>query len=587
MDIQEALFDLPSNSSRPPVVIEERPGAQDLYERVSSDAGSLSLSEALATMDLVDVGSNGQFLIMAERDSDAPTYDDGTVKFRDPGILKNAAISEMGYTSPSPFTSWTRRDDNTKLQGQSGLRIYYNMRRQDGAVRATQRLVKTPVQGAHWFVEPFVKDDNSPVTTQDQNIANFIERDLFTDMNVSWSTFLADTLLCLDYGYMAFEKVWAFGPDNKLHLRKLGPRHPLDIQEWLYDREGGPDGCIMFSNPYSGPSAISEGTGMASPGDPSMPFIPINKLVIFTHEAEAGDLTGIPVLRSVYKHWYYKDTLYKIDAIQKERHGIGVPIIKLPPGFSAADQALADNLGRNLRTNERAHVTLPPMWDLIFAKLEGQPVDCLKSIEHHDMRIKSNILGSFLDATTGTQDGNIDMFLKSTRYIAEMIADIFNKYVIPQMVDMNFKLGPDRGYPMLRARRIGEWEDLRTLSFAIRNMVGADVIRPDDRLEAHLRREMDLPAADPTTTRVPANPALSVEKAARPATDAPTDPGAEAAAKHEPGTNPPGTSGSATTANGQQVQDAANNKSGGARQRNLPPVGTPRSNSGTDRSGGK
>jgi hypothetical protein len=530
------------------------------------DPGSVELSELLATLDVVSIPDDHSYIVMAER-------------HRDPGVTENAALKEFGYTAPSPFTSWTRRDDNTKLREHQGLHIYYNMRRQDGAIRAAMRLLRTPVQGAHWFVEPWTADDNTPATTQDKNIASFVADNIFERLTIPWATLLSDILLMAEYGYMCFEKVYlGEDPDGKLRLSKLAPRHPLDIQEWDYDRNGGPNGCVMYSNPYSGPSPITVGTGMTPSGGPGIStpserFIPIKKLVVFSHEPEAGDITGISVLRSAYKHWYYKDTLYKIDAIQKERHGIGIPVIKLPPGFSAEDQKLADNLGRNLRTNERAHVTLPPLWDLVFAKLEGQPVDCMKSIEHHDMRIKSNVLGSFMDATTGTQDSNVDIFLKSTRYLAEYVCDIFNKFVIKQLVDLNFTLarGSTRGYPRLRARRIGEWEDIRTLSFAIRNLVSIDAIRPDDVMEAQLRREMDLPPADTKTARTPmlVKPPVGAEPSGNPGdvVEAQTTPG-------QPGATPPG---------GKQDMNA--NKVGAPRQ-TPSALNKPGGNAGRDASGG-
>ena len=194
--------------------------------------------------------------------------------------------------------------------------------------------------------------------------------------------------------------------------------------------------------------------------------------------------------------------MYKIDAIQKERHGIGVPIIKMPLGFSTADKALADNLGRNLRTNERAHIVVPMNWEVAFAKLEGQPVDCMKSIEHHDMKIKSNILAPFMDESNVNPD-SLDVYYKATRYIANTLCDTINHYLIPQMVGMNFIRGKS---PKLRVRRIGEEEALRTLSFAFRNFVGAGAIRPDDPLEKFLRSELDLPPADPETARMPLPP---------------------------------------------------------------------------------
>jgi hypothetical protein len=541
------------NQSRGPSVVLEQDG-------VARDAGTAALEELLMTMDIVSVPDDKSYMVMAER------------THHDPGIAPGTALREFGYTAPSPFTSWTRRDDNTKLHAQNGIRIYYNMRRQDGAVRASMRLLKTPVQGAHWFVEPYTKDNNTPASKQDISIADFVSDNLFERLNVPWATLLSDVLLMADYGYMAFEKVYpstGIDPDGRLRLQKIAPRHPLDIQEWDYDFNGGPNGCKMFSNPYSGPSPASQGTGMEALTER---FIPIAKMVIFSHEPEAGDITGISVLRSAYKHWYYKDTLYKIDAIQKERHGIGIPVIKLPPGFSTEDQKLADNLGRNLRTNERAHVTLPPLWDLIFAEIKGQPVDCMKSIEHHDMRIKSNVLGSFMDATTGTQDSNVDIFLKSTRYLADYVCDIFNKYVIKQLVDLNYKLGVDRGYPRLRARRIGEWEDIRTLSFAIRNLVSIDAIRPDDNMESQLRREMDLPPADPTTARTPmlVRPAHGTVPSGNPG-DNTTDPSA-------------GSAGSSTDPNaGKQNMNA--NKVGGPRQ-TPSAMNKPGGNAGRDASGG-
>jgi CubicO group peptidase (beta-lactamase class C family) len=44
------------------------------------------------------------------------------------------------------------------------------------------------------------------------------------------------------------------------------------------------------------------------------------------------------------------------------------------------------------------------------------------------------------------------------------------------------------------------------MSFAVRNLVGAGVITPDDPLEDLLREEMDLPKRDPETARAVPTP---------------------------------------------------------------------------------
>jgi hypothetical protein len=262
----------------------------------------------------------------------------------------------------------------------------------------------------------------------------------------------------------------------------------MDVKEWFYDANGGPAGVDMW--PSDNPLGVPI-------------HIPIKKLLVFSFDKEAGNIEGMSLLRTPYKHWYYKETLYKIDAIQKERHGIGIPMITLPPGFSPEDRALAENMGRNLRTNERAHIVLPPNWELIMLKLEGQPVDCLKSIEHHDKQIEKSILASFL-SEGGSKDVDLDLFLKATRFIADIVCQTFNDYLIKELVDYNFP--GTKKYPHLRARRIGESADWRTLSFAIRNFVGANIIQPDDQLEKSIRDEMDLPPLDEATVRKTATP---------------------------------------------------------------------------------
>lgn len=439
-----------------------------------SDNGEPDFGQLLRENDLVEVTPEG-VVILAERPKQLAVTSEGRAMVR---------RAEIGSAGKSTWVNMAREDYNPALAGQMGYKKFDEMRRNDAQVRATLRLIKTPVLGARWYVEPV------SVKKQDQTIAKFVENNLFHWMTVSWPQLLTESLLMLDFGWYSFEKVYDFR-ENQIILRKLAPRHPMDCIDWEYDSYGGPKGAFFY-----GPGATSEQV-----------FIPIEKLVAFTFDKEGGNITGISVLRSAYKHWYYKENLYKIDAIQKERHGIGVPIIKLPVQFDETDKQLAHEMGRNLRTNEKAHVVLPPMWELTFAKLEGQPVNVIESIEHHDLQIARNVLGQFINTRfTGDVEGQQEMFMKATRFIADIIRDAFNKWVIPQLVNFNWPNVED--YPELRVRRIGENVDHRQLSFALRNYIGAAAIVPDDVLEDYLRDEMDLPQRDPETAREVATPQL-------------------------------------------------------------------------------
>jgi hypothetical protein len=417
------------------------------------------------------------------------------------GVGLGAPVSgignELGSAVPSPFTSWVRREYNKDLYGIKGLRIYDKMRKSDGTVRGTMRLAKTPVLAGQWSMKPA---SQSP---QDKKVANFVWKNLTKWTTSSWPQTLTEALLMLDFGYYMFEKVFIPGeqitndPDakGKIVWQKLAPRHPMDVKEWFFDYEGGPLSVDLWAPPAMLPGL----QGGVFQGYEQWVNVPINKLLVFSFDKEAGNIEGISLLRSAYKHWYYKDNLYKIDAIQKERHGIGVPVVQLPVGYSPQDLQLADSLGRNLRTNDRAHVVLPPNWTLAFAELKGQPVDCIASINHHDTQIEKQILGQFLTTDQKTDEQDQTLFLKATRFTADIVVDTFNSYAIPQLCDMNWAgIEP----PTLVAKRIGEQEDWRTASFTIRNYVGSGVIVPDQPLEDAIRDELGLPPADPATSRL-------------------------------------------------------------------------------------
>jgi hypothetical protein len=470
-----------------------------------------------------------------------------------------AAFRESGSASPSPFTSALRQDPNRDLRGQAGIARYRQMWRENGAVRRAIRRVSTPIEAARWTVVP--GEDSAGAKKQ----AEFVAQNLFEGLDVTWAQTLSDILLMVRYGYSMLNKVYirdnSAGGGTSIKLAKLAPRHPLDVEHVQYDKFGSPESVWFYpagsyevrpdGNAY--PIGNASGSGNIE--------IEMSELVVFTLDGEAGDIQGTSVLRAAYGHWLMMTALMKIDAVQKERHAVGVPVITLPPGATQADLELAEEIGRNLRANERAHVVLPdPNWNLEWAKIEGSVADALESAEWHSQQIEKNVLW-------GDSDNEYDLFMKSNRYIADRIADTLNRWVVKELVDFNW--ANVKKYPRITPRWIGEFEDMRTRSFAIRNLVGADLITPDEMLEAQLRKELDLPMADMATRRVVEAP------------QNPNDPegGDEEAApgdKAKPGTNVAG------RATGKQSGQSA-----GKPRQASPPSGQQKANSGTDRSGGK
>ncbi|MEQ1675065.1 MAG: DUF935 family protein [Chitinophagaceae bacterium] len=388
---------------------------------------------------------------------------------------------ELGQSN-TIYKNYAREEYNPEFRGNMGL-VKYDRMRKDAAVRAALKVFKTPINGAVWFIEP------GEDTKKAKSIAEFVEFSLTQYMTYTWPMVLREALAMVDFGYYFFEKVYKvveYKGNQRLTYGKLASRHPLDVIEggWEFDSHGGPVAVNMYN----------------SPGADDHVRIPIEKLVVFPYDSEAGNIYGESLLRSAYKHWFFKEQAYKIDAIQKERHGIGIPIVKLPMGASKTDREYALALAQNLRSNERAGVVLPYGWELLFAKLEGQPVNSLDTANHHAMMIYQNVLaGGILGSEAGASiDAMMEIFYKASRDLANLVRDIVNHYVIKDIVDANWDV---TYYPRLCVRRLGDTAEARTISFAIRNLVGAGVLRVDDRLEEWSRSLMDAPMFDQDSYR--------------------------------------------------------------------------------------
>jgi hypothetical protein len=368
--------------------------------------------------------------------------------------------------------------------------VYKKMVRSDVSVKISLRAGKAPVLGADYFMVPFDEDPLNLI------INEFVEFNLFQGMSTPWLRTVNQALKMYEYGASVFETVWeerewapkktALGANRKQYtmLKKLAVRPSNTIIRFNYDDNGGPISVTQ--------NAV-DANGQATEVD-----IPISKLVIFPFDEEGGNLEGESILRSAYENWYYKYYLYKIDAIQKERHGIGVPDIALQPGYSQTDLAWAHELGSNLRTNERAHIVRTTMMQVGFAELKSNLVDVLASIEHHDNQIMKNIMVQFLNMGTVSAGGGratgataMDMFLKSMKFIAQgIICDSINLYLIPQLVAYNFKTDK---FPSLQVKNVGQAKDLQMWAAAMANLVDKRLITMDDETEQWVRTNVDAP----------------------------------------------------------------------------------------------
>ena len=360
---------------------------------------------------------------------------------------------------------------NSDLAGIKGLQTIDQMRKGDATVSASLKAIKLPIRAANWFIEPASDDP------KDVEIADFIKQNLFEEMTITWSDFLRQSLLHLDYGRMVFEIVYKQLEDGKIGWHKFAPRLPSTIFKWqTQDKQ---DGVTQL---------------LPSGGEVS---IPIEKLIIFVNDKEGDNWEGISILRQAHKNWYIKEQLYKIDALSFERQGLGIPYTKPPIGASEQDRNKAVELVKNLRANEEGHVEIPEGWDFGFMDMKGNTLrNIMPSIMHHDRQIVKNVLAQFLELGASGASGSFALsqdqsrlFLLSLQSVAKHITEAINKFAIPRLIELNFDV---KEYPKLNFSKIGQ-VDFDKLSTALQRLTQAGVLTPDEDLEIHIRETMELP----------------------------------------------------------------------------------------------
>lgn len=369
---------------------------------------------------------------------------------------------------------------NPQLQGIQGIKVYDEMRKSDGTCRAAMLSCTLPIRRAEWFVNPATPED------QDKEIANFVEHALFDWLDMTWADFIRQALIMVPLGVMVFEKVYGvkdFDGKTYVTLQKLAPRMPGSIQQWeLTDGTFG-----IQQNRQDGVVAQ----------------IPGSKLLTFVNEREGDNWWGTSFLRAAYKHWYRKEVFYKIDALAFERQGLGVPYIKMPQGYTEADEKQATKVLQNIRANETSYLLLPPAYEAGFLDMGSNSTrDPNPSISHHNREILKSVLAQFLDlGSQGAKSGGTggskslsndhsELFLKGLEAIANTIIDEINKNLIPELVDLNFN--DVKTYPVLDYAGIDK-VDIEALGNAYAQLVTAGAIKPTEDDEQYMRTAMGLP----------------------------------------------------------------------------------------------
>lgn len=150
-----------------------------------------------------------------------------------------------------------------------------------------------------------------------------------------WSTILRRSMMSLDYGFNAFEKVWGnilldIDPGKnktKIHnkrfitLKKLKPLHPRTVV-YRTDQYGNFTGITQKVSGVTNPIVMDR-----------------LKSMIITYQEEYGNYFGKSRMASAYEAWYWKQISTQFFLRWMERKSIPANMIRYPKGQSKIDSA--------------------------------------------------------------------------------------------------------------------------------------------------------------------------------------------------------------------------------------------------------
>lgn len=381
-----------------------------------------------------------------------------------------------GQVGTEEYSGYYQVEPNPIWRDERRIELVEEMRRTDAAVKAAENAVKVPLLASDWSIDTSAGDEKG------EEIREFIENSLFNLENRSWKDLLREMLSYLSFGYAVFEIILDV-KDEMVVLSDLSPRVQASIERWETE-----DGSLGVTQQILNDSGLSRAS------------IPAEKLLILTNDKEGDDLTGQSIFRSAYRSYFMKTNLYKIQGIQAERWGVGLPVIEMGDevAYGEDEKEKAEEMARNIRANQKAYAVMPPGYKLNILTPSGNPIgDSIeKAIDHHNRQIVLSILAQFL-MLGGDGTGSLALskdqssfFLKVLDDKASYLAEQINKRVIKPLVDINF--GKQEVYPELTYSPLGD-TDLEQMSKVVSELLNAGAITKNSKDEQYIRRLFGFP----------------------------------------------------------------------------------------------
>ncbi len=338
----------------------------------------------------------------------------------------------------------------------SRMRVFDRMAN-DPQVRGQLRAITmTLISGVRWKTEGGTPEGRELI---ESNILRRGPRKFW--MATSWLNFLFENMGCLVHGFAPFGVSWS---------RPIEGRQLLSNLTWLHPRSFDEDGWKVdeFDQFLGIRRSFVDGTGKQHTRE----FTSAEDLFLTCWDRRGPNWEGNAFIRPMYKPWLLNEMAEKIDMIDLQNRGVGIPVAKLSGNGGAKERDTLVSILKSLRggSKERAFIVLQNDEEIKYLLSEGHAKDAGPVLSHHRTNISTSAGTEYFqqgNTSSGSRAGASALatgFFINVDAIRVILQDQINygagdqPGLVERLIERNF--GPDVEPPQIVGSKVSPTEQL-------------------------------------------------------------------------------------------------------------------------------
>jgi len=313
----------------------------------------------------------------------------------------------------------------------------------------------------------------------------------------SWTQRLFESLLSLQYGVSLFGKTREI-VDGYMIFRRLTYLHPRSL--------GGPQGPWEWDENGVRLVAVHRSYRLPNLSPVFDERIPISDVFPVVWWMAGDNWEGVPMIRSMYRAYTEKDLAAKIQMIDLQNRGVGIPDVELAPGDGPKAAETLKKIAEDLRggSKERAYVVRSPGQKVGFLVSSGTTLDSTPIIDGKNMEIAA-ASGTDFQQQGQTQSGSratgsvlMVNYMQELDAIRQWVQDQINhgagntRGLTEELEDENFGPPGEEGYTKIVGSRVSPTEQLDNVPNILDAVQKGSLVH-DLSVENYVRKSLGVP----------------------------------------------------------------------------------------------